>query len=420
MKKPMFRRPFLKSLGFLLLALFCLRMPPAGAWTGDGGIDAVITAKTFPFFRTVARNRALADGVRWDAWLNQQHARQEERLSRALVECADAACYARAACWSPGEIEAIGNRLAALARDNGRLSALASVLRAGDPYPLYAGRSDHDLVRSAWADAASGVNRILEVYIGGKKPLYPAIDSISHPEGDAAFREKVRRRLYGLVEGGNEKDLFFRAPLEFALWALEVNGRDEAARYEPLERGANRKTVGRIPAIDWHAYAYSMILVPGQGPEREGESISPGSTRRCRAAAERYRRGMAPLLVVSGGHVHPNQTPFSEAVEMKKYLVRELGIPEEAILIDPHARHTTTNMRNASRLAFRYGIPDAKKILIVTDPAQNGFLVAMERRFMAELGYLPYLGLEKLGEEESEFYPVRECVQPNPLDPLDP
>jgi len=105
---------------------------------------------------------------------------------------------------------------------------------------------------------------------------------------------------------------------------------------------------------------------------------------------------------------------------MKKYLVRELGIPEEAILIEPHARHSTTNMRNASRLAYRYGIPDTKKILIVTDPVQNGFLTVMQKRFLDELGYLPYRGLEKLGGEESEFYPVRECVQPNPLDPLDP
>jgi hypothetical protein len=412
------RRPFLKSLGLLLLAFCCLRLAPAAAWTGDGGTDAVITAKAFPFFRTVARNRVLADGVRWDAWLHQQHARQRERIRRALVECADAGCYAEAAGWSPGEIEAIGNRLAALARDGGRLDALGAALRAEAAYPLYASREDADLVRSAWADAARGVNRILEVYVGGKNPLYPAIDAISFPEGDPAFREKARRRLYGLA--GDGRDLFFRAPLEFALWALEINGRDEAARYEPLERRANRKAVGRIAAIDWHAYAYSMILVPGQGPEREGEAISPGSIRRCREAAERFRRKLAPILVVSGGHVHPNQTPFSEAVEMKKYLVRELGIPEEAILIDPHARHSTTNMRNAARLAYRYGIPDTKKILIVTDPVQNGFLTVMQKRFMAELGYLPYRRLEKVGEEESEFFPVRDCVQPNPLDPLDP
>jgi hypothetical protein len=420
MKTMMTRRPFLKSLGLLLLAFGCLCLAPAAAWTGDGGTDAVITAKAFPFFRTVARNPALADGVRWDAWLHQQHARQRERMRRALDGCADAGCYAEAARWSPGEIEAIGNRLAALVRDGGRLGALGAALRAEAAYPLYASGTDADLVRSAWADAARGVNRILEVYVGGKKPLYPAIDAISFQEGDPAFREKVRRRLAGVVRGGDGRDLFFGAPLEFALWALAINGRDEAARYEPLDRGANRRTVGRIPAIDWHAYAYSMILVPGQGPEREGEAISPGSVRRCREAAERFRRKLAPILVVSGGHVHPNQTPFSEAVEMKKYLVRELGIPEEAILIDPHARHSTTNMRNAARLAYRYGIPDTKKILIVTDPVQNGFLAVMQKRFLAELGYLPYLRLEKMGEEESEFYPVRDCVQPNPLDPLDP
>ena len=220
MKAMIARRPFLKSLGLLLLAFCCLRLAPAAAWTGDGGTDAVITAKAFPFFRTVARNRALADGVRWDAWLHQQHARQRERMRRALVECADAGCYAEAAGWSPGEIEAIGNRLAALVRDGGRLGALGAALRAEAAYPLYAAREDADLVRSAWTDSARGVNRILEVYVGGKKPLYPAIDAISFPEGDPAFRERVRRRLAGVVRGGDGRDLFFGAPLEFALWAL--------------------------------------------------------------------------------------------------------------------------------------------------------------------------------------------------------
>jgi uncharacterized SAM-binding protein YcdF (DUF218 family) len=31
---------------------------------------------------------------------------------------------------------------------------------------------------------------------------------------------------------------------------------------------------------------------------------------------------------------------------MKRQLVALFGIPESAILVDPHARHTTTNLRN--------------------------------------------------------------------------
>jgi uncharacterized SAM-binding protein YcdF (DUF218 family) len=41
---------------------------------------------------------------------------------------------------------------------------------------------------------------------------------------------------------------------------------------------------------------------------------------------------------------------------MKHDLIARLGIPAAAILVDPHARHTTTNMRNAARLLYRYGM----------------------------------------------------------------
>ena len=60
---------------------------------------------------------------------------------------------------------------------------------------------------------------------------------------------------------------------------------------------------------------------------------------------------------MSGGFVHPAQTPYAEAIEMKKALIADFSIPQEAILVDPHARHTTTNMRNAARLLYRYAIP---------------------------------------------------------------
>ncbi|MBK8657099.1 MAG: hypothetical protein IPN20_25070 [Haliscomenobacter sp.] len=38
-------------------------------------------------------------------------------------------------------------------------------------------------------------------------------------------------------------------------------------------------------------------------------------------------------------------------------------MPERAIIIEPHARHTTTNFRNSARLMYRYGIPFDKMAL---------------------------------------------------------
>ena len=47
------------------------------------------------------------------------------------------------------------------------------------------------------------------------------------------------------------------------------------------------------------------------------------------------------FLCVSGGFVHPIRTRFSEAIEMKHDLMTRFGIPANAIIVDPHARHTT-------------------------------------------------------------------------------
>jgi hypothetical protein len=338
----------------------------------------------------------------------------------ALEQCDNVTCYAAAVQWNPDEIAAIGNRLIRLCHDIPKMRRLLPLLKAGDHYNLYNTQIDAAFIWSVWNDAALGVNRILDTYIKGRKPRYPDIDAISFQIDDPVFREMVRQQLAELVKQHVRKDLFFKLPLQFALRALAINDRNEAARYEPLERGMNKKAVESIPNIQWASFPYSLILVPGQGPEQEGLAIDPISINRCRLAAERYQKGLAPLIVVSGGHVHPNKTPYSEAVEMKKYMVQELMIPENAILIEPHARHTTTNLRNTARLVYRFKIPDNMKILTVTDPIQNAYIPKMGKRFMEELGYIPYRDLKMLSAEENEFYPIKDALQVNPFDPLDP
>jgi hypothetical protein len=50
----------------------------------------------------------------------------------------------------------------------------------------------------------------------------------------------------------------------------------------------------------------------------------------------------------------------------------------------------------------------------------GAFLTKMEKRFMDELGCVPYRDMKVLSAEENEFYPVRNALQSNPFDPLDP
>ncbi|MBO9636486.1 MAG: YdcF family protein, partial [Chitinophagaceae bacterium] len=124
---------------------------------------------------------------------------------------------------------------------------------------------------------------------------------------------------------------------------------------------------------------------------------------------------------VSGGHVHPNKTPFCEAVEMKKYLVEVLKIPSSDIIIEPHARHTTTNLRNANRLVYQFKMPANKPVMIVSDASQTRYINGnMKVRIQKELGYLPWRSMKQLSSTETEYLPSEISTQINPLDPLDP
>jgi hypothetical protein len=215
---------------------------------------------------------------------------------------------------------------------------------------------------------------------------------------------------------------FFHAPLRFALELLRANWRDEAGRFEPMERGENRAAFERVKSIDWSRYKYSAILVPGSGTDRPGQALSPWGKARVTLAARRYKAGLAPFLIVSGGYVHPAQTPFCEALEMKKALMAEHGIPAEAIVIEPHARHTTTNVRNAARLLWRYGFPWEKTALITTDHGQSAYIEApaFAERCRTEIGHVPYEALKRISQFDLEFRPRLEALQLDPLEPLDP
>ena len=223
-------------------------------------------------------------------------------------------------------------------------------------------------------------------------------------------------------EKRHESSLFFQVPLQFALRLMEINHRDEAGRFEPMELGENQAAVRRMSSLQWNNYPYTAIVVPGAGSDRTTWTLSGAGHMRCEMAARRYHAKKAPLIVVSGGYVHPNQTPYCEALEMKKALIHDFGVPSAAILIDPHARHTTTNLRNAARLLYRYGVPFDHKALIVTDRYQSAYIEgdAFRKRCELELGYLPYRILGRSSVLELEFLPMIESLQIDPTDPLDP
>lgn len=348
-------------------------------------------------------------------------ARLEHDALDAIKNCRSGTCYSRTLQFTDAEITSVGNELVHLVLTEASIRRLIRTLKINGLYPVFKQEPDTAYVRKLWQTETRGIAYILNTYIGGQKPLYPKIDSISFDKDDLHFTTNVGVSVEKVLDNKFRTRPFFNVPLQLALKALLLNGRDEAVRYEPMYLGENKAALKLTKKVRWDYYPYSVIMVPGLGPEQADVKLDPKGARRCDSAAVRYRERKAPFIVVSGGHVHPYKTPYCEAVEMKKYMVEKLRIPAAAIIIEPHARHTTTNLRNTNRLIFLYGIPKDKPVLIVTDAAQNNYINGgMKEKVIKELGYTPFTTIKKISGTETEYVPSAVSWQHNSLDPLDP
>lgn len=326
-------------------------------------------------------------------------------------------CYAAAFRWTDAEVNAV--RAAMLRLGKG---VLDSQLRTTGAYVRHHALPPGEFAAQAWMECARGVNLVIDVFALGVAPRYKAIDSPSFDTNSERYARLLRIAVSVLQDEQASYRLFFDIPLRFAVALLDANWRDEAGRFEPMHLGENAKALAAIASTRWDRYPYTAIVVPGSGSDRPGVAMSPWGKFRTQLAAKRYRDGKAPFLIVSGGYVHPAQTPYCEALEMKRALMRDYGLPESAILIDPHARHTTTNLRNAARLMYRYGMPFDRTALITTDLDQSRYIESQvfTARCAKELGYQPHKLGKRLSPSDIEFWPRVESLHVDPMDPLDP
>lgn len=413
---------------FLLFLIFCgtttyIRAAENITKNGEVPRDSVMKNKLFYFFEVINSETKVKKGVERNKLLKEIFIAQINRTVQSQRYCKSGKCYSASICLSDKEIAVAGVELQKILKNTKTKSRIVGKLKESGYYNLFHDLNDTAFIRKVWEYNAEGINRIFHVYLGGNPPKrYAAIDSISYRQDDLNFIKKVDSAFTAVIALPKNKSQgpFYELFLKLALTVLEINGRDEAARYEPLTEGYNARSFMDVKSIDWDSYRYSMLLVPGFGPEKENVRLHEKGIARCQMAAERFKRGWAPFIMVSGGHVYPFRTPFSEAVEMRRYLIEELNIPENAIIIEPHARHTTTNIRNASRLLYRFGMPDTKKGLVVTDAAQTKMIESLDARCMRELGYVPYIDVKVLNENEVEFSPSPQVFQINLEDILDP
>ncbi|MZE77009.1 YdcF family protein [Streptomyces xinghaiensis] len=124
--------------------------------------------------------------------------------------------------------------------------------------------------------------------------------------------------------------------------------------------------------------------------------------------ARLYRAGLFPILVFTGGPnpTVPERFPRGEAVHFREHAI-ELGVPDEAILVEPKARNTGQNI-TFSREALSGAGVTVKRVMLISMPYMERRSFATARKLWPEADvicaseplefddYLKSIGDEKL------------------------
>lgn len=381
-----------------------------------------VQSKNFYLLSLLNEIPAVRQMLEGDQVLLKMNTAKRDQVSAALKNCGkDLSCYIDAVKLGDQEIALAGSRLGQLYQSDNALGVLVKKhLVPSGCYNQYDTSDARQLLVKAWMHDAKAVNHTIDVYAKGNPANSPKIDSIAFNVRRPQYLELVTING-GLSLAESAGRLFYQPSLLFALHSLEINERNQAGDYEPMQQTVNKAALQYAAKLNWDNYKYTLILVPGEGPEEAGVALSAGGMLRCRLAAVQYQKGLAPFIMVSGGCVHPYKTKYNEAAEMKMFLINTLHIPEHAILMEPHARHTTTNLRNCARLIFRYGFPMDKPCITSTAKSQSYYITnMMQSRCTADFGYVPYKNGKRLSDTEAEFYPLASALQLDLDEPMDP
>jgi hypothetical protein len=376
------------------LAVAVLVAPASAEAVGDG-VMATLSARLFPLLDAAGHDPAALERI---AKAPGMESVLRVRRERRAACGSDLVCRAQALLWSDREADALR-----------RAVVQAPGLPAADDGP--AAQVDREI---------AGINTIVRTYALGAIPT-TAIDgpgTVSPQDHQA--RLQAADWIAETPRAGSAQRL--DPSIDYALALLDVSDRIDAMDHEPLTGGANAAAMARARTLDWHRYRYTAMIVTGVGPEIEGEPLSPFGKYHLRLAARRFAQGDIAFILVTGGRAHPRATPFTEADEMRKALIDRYGVPPDAIIIEPYARHTTTNLRNASRLLARIGAPLEAETVIVCNPLQSAYIESAKfaERNAAELGYQPGKIVRRVSPSELVFRPSQASERVDPRDPLDP
>lgn len=101
-----------------------------------------------------------------------------------------------------------------------------------------------------------------------------------------------------------------------------------------------------------------------------------------------FRRGMMPLIVFTGAtsRTTRERMPRGEAEHYRDRAV-ELGVPADAILVEPHARNTGQNITLSRSLLEERGV-EVSSVLLISKPYEERRAYATARRLWPEVEFV--------------------------------
>ncbi|MDQ2819767.1 MAG: YdcF family protein [Pseudomonadota bacterium] len=377
----------------LLLAATCMAALPLHAAPAPDQHWSLMAARLFPLVNSVRHGTGAVPAPLAAVLQNR----------RKRIDACQLApkCLFLAATWNDAEMEAV-----------------VAAIPPSAPGQYVA----DDGVRAQVVRELRGLNAVLQTYGFGTGARYPLIDGPVELPGSAEFKALVADAIWLSDVGKDDAAVGLDPSIALALALIDVSARDDAVAFEPLDTAYNAAPFALARKTDWTSYRYTAIIIPGVGPETPGIALSARGKLHLQLAARRFAQGDVAFIITSGAAVHPKGSHFVEAVEMRKALIERFRIPADRIVIEPYARHTSTNLRNATRRLAAMGAPLDKPTLIVANADQSRYITSPEfaARNPAELGYDPGIIGTRRSPYEVEFVPSRRSLRVDPWDPLDP
>lgn len=126
---------------------------------------------------------------------------------------------------------------------------------------------------------------------------------------------------------------------------------------------------------------------------------SPVFGRRLDHAADLYRRGVAPVIVVTGGMQEGDRV--SQGIAAYDYL-RSAGVPDEGLLVEVDGRNTYTEL--SATAAILEGAGRGDRVMLVTD----GYHARRTALIASEVGLDPSVSPSSSGGQPHQL--IRETV----------